>query len=38
MREDEENIEVIEGIAEKSVEDTKLAETDGKIINSQEEE
>jgi DNA gyrase subunit A len=38
MREDEEDIEAIEGIAEEGVEDTKAAETDGGIINSQEEE
>ena len=38
MREDEEDIEAIEGIAEEGVEETKAAETDGGIINSQEEE
>ena len=38
MREDEEEIEAIEGLAEEGAEATKTAEVDGKTNNSQEEE
>ena len=38
MREDQEDIQTIDIIAEKGVENTKAAEIDGGIINSQEEE
>ena len=38
MREDEEEIEAIEGLAEEGTEATKTAEVDGKTNNSQEEE
>ena len=38
MREDQEDIQSIDIIAEKDVENTKAAEIDGGIINSQEEE